>query len=71
MESVLARFRTVFDRPVSFNGTSIIVRGSIGYAQAPADGLTEQELIAAADRRMYGQKSERPGLRTVPTGAGR
>lgn len=71
VESVLARFRTVFDRPVSFNGTSIIVRGSIGYAQAPADGLTEQELVAAADRRMYRQKSERPGLRTLPTGAGR
>ncbi|MEC9406662.1 MAG: sensor domain-containing diguanylate cyclase [Pseudomonadota bacterium] len=65
VESVLSRFGTVFDRPVNFNGTSIIVRGSIGYALAPADGLTEQELIAAADRRMYSQKSGRPRLHSV------
>lgn len=57
VEAVLNRFRTVFDRPVSFNGTAIIVRGSIGYAQAPSDGLTEQELVSAADRRMYTQKT--------------
>jgi len=58
-EVALDRFRSVFDRPVTFNGTAILIRGSVGHAIAPRDGDNEQDLICAADRRMYRQKTHR------------
>lgn len=45
--------------PFDFNGTEIIIGGSIGIATAPEDGNDPEKLLKLADEGMYKEKSER------------
>jgi diguanylate cyclase (GGDEF)-like protein len=38
------------------DGTTVTVRASVGLACYPEDGRTVEELISAADSRMYKEK---------------
>ena len=48
-------------------GKRIQIRASIGLSVFPEDGEVYESLLAAADRRMYGDKSRRKSLRAVET----
>jgi diguanylate cyclase (GGDEF)-like protein len=43
-----------------------IISASVGVASWPADGLTADELLAEADRRMYGHKNSLKLKRPIP-----
>jgi GGDEF domain-containing protein len=43
-----------------------IISASVGVASWPADGLTADELLAEADRRMYSHKNSLKLKRTIP-----
>lgn len=50
------RLRKAILEPVAFNGNELKVRTSLGIATCPQDGISANELIKAADVRMYEEK---------------
>ena len=56
---VLLKLRHVFDITKRIRIGSITVGASAGSARFPEDGRTTSELIGAADRRMYADKTRR------------
>ncbi|MCH7343178.1 diguanylate cyclase [Pelomonas sp. CA6] len=57
-ELILARLRAEIARPVALpSGVWVRVTTSVGYALCPDDGLSEDELLAHADRAMYADKA--------------
>ena len=51
------RLKVEIDKPIIIDGTEFHLSLSYGEAFYPADGLSLDELILAADRRMYSNKS--------------
>ena len=50
------------------DGQSLVVEASVGAAMSPIDGVSADELLAAADAAMYRDKFDRRGARTsTPT----
>jgi diguanylate cyclase (GGDEF)-like protein len=64
---VAARIADQFERPFVVAGQELSVGVTVGVAAWPADGITTQELVAAADKAMYRlkQQDRRSGLRRV------
>lgn len=56
---LLARLREAIEKPVNHHGHSFQVGASIGWATAPADASTAQDMRRVADRRMYEDKAAR------------
>jgi diguanylate cyclase (GGDEF)-like protein len=61
---VAADLAHAIGQPVTMDGVALRVTASIGMAMYPADGLTADALLAAADQAMYGVK--RAGKPAVP-----
>ena len=55
---LVGRLRHALRQPFTIDGTTIEVDGSIGWAIAPDDGATSDELLARADGRMYATKRD-------------
>jgi diguanylate cyclase (GGDEF)-like protein len=55
---LVGRLRHALRQPFTIEGTTIEVDGSIGWAIAPDDGTTSDELLARADGRMYATKRD-------------
>jgi diguanylate cyclase (GGDEF)-like protein len=55
---LVGRLRHALRRPFRFNGTSIEIDGSLGWAVYPNDGATGAELLARADGQMYATKRD-------------
>jgi diguanylate cyclase (GGDEF)-like protein len=53
-------------RVLMATGESISVAISVGVAVSPEDGVTFEELLAVADRRMYENKQQRRRSPAVP-----
>jgi len=52
----MTRLKVEIDKPIIIGGTEFHVSLSYGDAFYPADGISLDELILAADRRMYRNK---------------
>jgi diguanylate cyclase (GGDEF)-like protein len=59
-DSSVARITRALRKPVSLNGSSLTVSGSIGVAVYPDDAADEILLRRLADQRMYEQKRQIP-----------
>jgi diguanylate cyclase (GGDEF)-like protein len=53
-----AEIMSTFAIPFMFETVSIRLGASLGVAQAPEQGRTMRELLAAADRALYNMKAE-------------
>jgi diguanylate cyclase (GGDEF)-like protein len=56
--ALVGRLRHALRTPFTVEGTTIEIDGSIGWAIAPDDGATSDELLARADGRMYATKRD-------------
>jgi diguanylate cyclase (GGDEF)-like protein len=56
--ALAGRLRHALRRPFRFEGASVEIDGSIGWAVFPADGTTADELLARADGQMYATKRD-------------
>lgn len=60
---LLSRAQSAVARPLEIEGVSIIdVEASIGFALAPNDGTTAEELVSNADLALYRAKRGRTGI---------
>lgn len=59
LSSLLEQCRRAMEKPIQFAGSQLVVGASIGLAIAPDDGDTLDDLIRAADHRMYENKTQR------------
>lgn len=59
ISDIIDKIRRTVEAPILFGAEKMRVGASIGSACAPADGLTLDELIRAADSRMYSDKAGR------------
>lgn len=60
VDQLIARLKGLIEAPYEFDGMAVRIGVSIGLAYYPEDGLLIDELLAAADRSMYGKKQHRP-----------
>jgi diguanylate cyclase (GGDEF)-like protein len=69
LADVAERAAVAIRAPIATATGAVEVGASLGLATAPRDGTTLDEVLAAADGRMYRQKHERPerGARTAPS----
>jgi len=56
-QSAMDRFRECLELPIELEGRQIRIRASAGAAQWGKDGDTSDELLRAADKRMYQNKA--------------
>lgn len=56
VDPLVARIKAAVEQPIALDGRSVVVGVSVGVAYYPEDGLLIDELLAAADRKMYGSK---------------
>jgi diguanylate cyclase (GGDEF)-like protein len=56
--ALVGRLRHALRRPFRFEGTSVEIDGSLGWAVFPADGTTADELLSRADGQMYATKRD-------------
>ena len=56
--ALVGRLRNALRRPFRYEGTSVEIDGSIGWAVFPTDGATAAELLARADGQMYATKRD-------------
>ncbi|MFT7242725.1 MAG: diguanylate cyclase (GGDEF)-like protein [Candidatus Azotimanducaceae bacterium] len=56
---VVDRVRSLCEQPVHWRNAELKVGASIGVVQYPEDGLTPEELVSAADQKMYADKGFR------------
>ncbi len=64
IDEMIAKVRQVVELPTNYAQQPFAVGASIGHAFAPEDGGTLEELLHAADSRMYENKALRHGDRT-------
>lgn len=64
VEVIVERIKAAVDEPINADGHSVQVGVSIGVAYYPEDGMLIDELLAAADRKMYGSKETAAGAAT-------
>ncbi len=60
LDRINAAIRTAVNRPIDDLGATVTVSCSVGMALYPKDGSLPEELLAAADRAMYEEKSRDP-----------
>ncbi|HSI98377.1 MAG TPA: EAL domain-containing protein [Gaiellaceae bacterium] len=56
--ALVGRLRHALRRPFRIDGATIEIDGSIGWAIAPAEGATSDELLSRADGKMYATKRD-------------
>lgn len=61
INELIEKIRQAVELPVDSAAGVLKVGASIGFAFAPIDGLALDELICAADGRMYADKASRRG----------
>ncbi len=61
LANVAARAADAIRRPIATQAGDVHVDASVGLATAPHDGTTLDQVLHAADARMYRQKHARPG----------
>lgn len=61
LADVAARATTAIRAPIATHAGEVRVDASVGLASAPRDGTTLDQVLHAADARMYRQKHARPG----------
>lgn len=59
VQALVERLREALENPIDYEGQSIVVGVSIGIAAFPEHGGTFEELLKAADRVMYSDKTGR------------
>jgi diguanylate cyclase (GGDEF)-like protein len=59
VSEIRAKLLSHIERPIPWNEQQLEITVSIGWAMAPSDGGSAQELLHRADARMYAHKSER------------
>lgn len=59
VEEIAHRLKSCFDRRFVMEGVELHGSASFGIACCPEDGITQEELLRAADRAMYGRKRSR------------
>jgi diguanylate cyclase (GGDEF)-like protein len=59
VSEIRAKLLSHIERPIVWNDRRLEVTVSVGWAMAPTDGGSAQELLQRADARMYAHKSER------------
>jgi diguanylate cyclase (GGDEF)-like protein len=64
--AIVERIANETDQPFCFEGRSLHLTASIGYARYPEDGQDVDALLEAADRSMYQMKRTRSIRSTVP-----
>ena len=70
MSRILSRIAQTVEEPLSFNGQTLQVGASVGYARIPQDGITSESLLSHADQAMYMAKQVRKSKRALaPTEA--
>jgi len=52
-EEVAQRLEHCFDQPFECDGVAVQGTASVGIAMYPADGVTKDSLLSAADASMY------------------
>jgi len=57
MHSIINRIKSSITEPIMFNGTKLLTSASIGIAKSSKQGTKINELISAADKSMYKEKS--------------
>jgi diguanylate cyclase (GGDEF)-like protein len=57
-EALVGRLRHALRRPFHYDGTTLEIDGSIGWAVYPADGSSVGELLGRADTQMYATKRD-------------
>ena len=62
LQATVHRFQQMLDAPLLHEDRTLWLRGSVGGALCPQDGLDAQSLLAQADQRMYQAKRERKRL---------
>jgi diguanylate cyclase (GGDEF)-like protein len=63
VDEMTAKVRQVVELPAAYGQQQFTVGASIGTAFAPDDGTTVEELVRAADQRMYLDKAARKSAR--------
>ena len=63
LAEIVEQTRSAVEAPVEFSGQQLRVGASIGLAVAPDDGDTLDDLIHAADKRMYADKTQRQSVK--------
>jgi diguanylate cyclase (GGDEF)-like protein/PAS domain S-box-containing protein len=58
VESLLVAIKAAMSRPIAVPGGEVSLSVSVGVAMGPAEFLTPEEVIAAADRAMYAAKRQ-------------
>ncbi|MES2102884.1 MAG: GGDEF domain-containing protein [Pseudomonadota bacterium] len=66
LDSTLQRLRAALNGPSEVNGAMLDISTSLGAARWPADGMTADKLMQAADQRMYADKSLQKAARHAP-----
>jgi diguanylate cyclase (GGDEF)-like protein len=64
LAEIVEQTRAAVETPVEFSGHQLRVGASIGLAVAPDDGDTLDDLIHAADNKMYTDKTQRQSAKT-------
>ena len=59
IDEIIEKIRQAVETPIAYEGHELKVGASVGRVCAPADGATLDELLRAADERMYADKSGR------------
>lgn len=59
VEEIIRRLENCFDSPFKVDGQTLHGSASIGLALYPLDGVTDDELLSAADDGMYGAKRKK------------
>jgi diguanylate cyclase (GGDEF)-like protein len=65
LADVAARATAAIRAPIATRAGAVQVDGSVGLATAPRDGTTLDQVLHAADARMYRQKHARSGRRAA------
>ncbi|KZE33315.1 hypothetical protein AVW16_09135 [Crenobacter luteus] len=63
VDTLVVRLKNVVGQPIEVDGRSVVLGVSVGVAYYPEDGLLIDELLAAADRKMYGSKGRAAAAR--------
>lgn len=56
VEMVKSRFKSLIEKPINIEGTSVLIRVSIGGTTVPDECSTVDEVLLIADRGMYKEK---------------
>lgn len=70
LADVAARATAAIRAPIATHAGTVGVDASVGLATSPRDGTTLDQVLHAADARMYRQKHARPDRRARATGTG-